>query len=88
MATIFEGVLYKRGRINTAWKVRYCDLRKEGCGDVVFRYFDSKSSRKLLGSIPISDCYAVEVVSDYDLKYEYVILSGYRMLDVYVHSPM
>ena len=70
MSILFEGVLQKKGKYNTAWKTRYCTLEKFINGDIFLYYYNSKMGNKLLGKIPLSQVYAIEVISDYDLKIE------------------
>eukprot|EP01084_Bolivina_argentea_P174467 302231_1 len=69
MATvIIEGVLQKKGKVNRAWKRRFCALKLQNNNNIVLQYYDSKMDNNLLGTISMSDIYALEVVSDYDLK--------------------
>eukprot|EP01084_Bolivina_argentea_P076988 139565_1 len=68
MSVVYDGVLQKKGKVNRAWKTRYCELRKHNNSDVFLHYYDSKATHNSLGTITISEVYAVEVINDSECK--------------------
>eukprot|EP01084_Bolivina_argentea_P238234 400239_1 len=66
--TIYEGQLCKKGKFNKSWKNRWCSLCTIKGGEIVLEYYDSKINRKICGTVDLSQVYAVEVISDYDIN--------------------
>mmetsp|Transcript_9186 Transcript_9186/g.14110 ORF Transcript_9186/g.14110 Transcript_9186/m.14110 type:complete len:335 (-) Transcript_9186:13-1017(-) len=64
---LYEGQLMKKGKLNPAWKNRWCTLTEINC-EIVLKYFDSKMSGNQQGTVIISQVYAIEVIecSSYD----------------------
>lgn len=65
---IFEGPLMKRGKINKAWKSRWCILNIVREEEIVLEYYVSKENRHLCGTIDLCEVFAVEVISEYRLS--------------------
>eukprot|EP01083_Nonionella_stella_P206943 752236_1 len=65
---LYEGQLMKKGKVNKAWKHRWCKLLVVN-GDIHLEYYDSKMNANLCGTIYISQVFAIEVIhyQDYDL---------------------
>eukprot|EP01084_Bolivina_argentea_P265023 449099_1 len=63
---IMFGELRKKGKVNTAWKSRWCELSflEEG---LILSYYLSKLNKKLCGTIKTTDIYALKVIN-YDEK--------------------
>ena len=66
---IYEGQLMKKGKVNKAWKNRWCILCDIN-GDIFLEYYNSKIDANLCGTIDISQVFGIEVIgfASYDLS--------------------
>lgn len=58
---IYEGQLMKKGKVNKAWKNRWCILCDVN-GEIFLEYYSSKIDANLCGTIEISQVYGIEVI--------------------------
>eukprot|EP01084_Bolivina_argentea_P265025 449102_1 len=63
---IMFGKLKKRGKINTAWKQRWCELAFLA-DELILSYYVSKRNKKLCGCIEVVKIYKIQVI-DYDIN--------------------